>query len=399
MSDNTDWDFFISHASEDKEEVAKPLAEFLQGLGFKVWYDDFSLKLGDNLYQTISKGLSTSKKGIVILSNSFIAKNWPKQELDGLMAQEMATGETRIFPIRHNITNQELVIHFPMLANRKNISSSEGLEQVVREIIRAVEGSFPLPDLLPSPAHDILLPQNIIDAFKKIVEFKQREFDGEEITNLWQTLLIFGIRTRNGLDELVTSVKLLNILRKLCEEELLRPTGNTLEPFEVALFGSYLLKHGTSTLDIEYVRKMLRKTDEYRKKHPDANIPPSIMFKMPKITNGKTLADLISSSDAYRFNNDDPENDEEAQLLTDFLTDIDEADIGLSEPSLKVWTTRRLDDEVKALEDCGLYVYAVLRKGKLTTKIGVVENYKQLEISVLRRNLDSLIGLIEPDAN
>ncbi len=37
------WDLFISHASEDKEEVAQPLADmFIQG-GLKVWYDKYTL--------------------------------------------------------------------------------------------------------------------------------------------------------------------------------------------------------------------------------------------------------------------------------------------------------------------------------------------------------------------
>ena len=36
------WDVFISHASEDKEEVARPLATLLQDKGLRVW---FSLRL------------------------------------------------------------------------------------------------------------------------------------------------------------------------------------------------------------------------------------------------------------------------------------------------------------------------------------------------------------------
>jgi hypothetical protein len=43
------WDYFISHASEDKAAIAEPLAKYLAAEKFKVWYDDFSLKLGDSL--------------------------------------------------------------------------------------------------------------------------------------------------------------------------------------------------------------------------------------------------------------------------------------------------------------------------------------------------------------
>lgn len=41
---NKEYDVFISHASEDKEEVARPLAEVLRRNGLSVWYDEFELK-------------------------------------------------------------------------------------------------------------------------------------------------------------------------------------------------------------------------------------------------------------------------------------------------------------------------------------------------------------------
>lgn len=40
---------FISHASEDKIDVVRPLAEALRGHGLDVWYDEFELKIGDSL--------------------------------------------------------------------------------------------------------------------------------------------------------------------------------------------------------------------------------------------------------------------------------------------------------------------------------------------------------------
>jgi hypothetical protein len=50
---------FISHASEDKEDFVRPLAETLQQLGVKVWYDEFTLKVGDSLRRKIDSGLET----------------------------------------------------------------------------------------------------------------------------------------------------------------------------------------------------------------------------------------------------------------------------------------------------------------------------------------------------
>ena len=65
------YDAFISHASEDKQEFVRPLAETLTELGLKIWYDEFELKVGDSLRGSIDRGLVNSKYGIVVLSKNF----------------------------------------------------------------------------------------------------------------------------------------------------------------------------------------------------------------------------------------------------------------------------------------------------------------------------------------
>jgi len=87
------YDAFISHASEDKDDLARPLAEFLKKAGFSIWYDEFQLRVGDSLRRSIDKGLANSRFGIVVLSPNFFAKNWPQYELDGLVAKEIAVGK------------------------------------------------------------------------------------------------------------------------------------------------------------------------------------------------------------------------------------------------------------------------------------------------------------------
>src|SRR5258708_647859 len=59
------YDAFISHASEDKRQVVAPLAKALTKLGFRIWYDEFELRVGDSLRQSIDKGLINSRFGIV----------------------------------------------------------------------------------------------------------------------------------------------------------------------------------------------------------------------------------------------------------------------------------------------------------------------------------------------
>lgn len=132
------WDIFISHASEDKDVVVRPLAERLRSLGLKVWYDEFTLLLGDSLRQSIDHGLANSRFGVVILSSSFLAKNWPRKELDGLFSRE-TEGEKIILPVWHNIDKAELARYSPMMADRIAVSTSKGLDAVVKEIMKVVD--------------------------------------------------------------------------------------------------------------------------------------------------------------------------------------------------------------------------------------------------------------------
>ena len=64
-------DVFLSHASEDKDDVARPLAIALQGHGLRVWYDEFELNIGDNLVTKLNAGIRNSRFGILVLSKTF----------------------------------------------------------------------------------------------------------------------------------------------------------------------------------------------------------------------------------------------------------------------------------------------------------------------------------------
>src|SRR5207253_6486335 len=111
------WDVFISHASEDKTEVAVPLADALRRGGVKVWLDRQELRIGDSLREKIDEGLSESRFGIVILSPHFFQKGWPKRELNGLMALEEG-GQKVILPVWHTMTKDQVAQYSPILADK-----------------------------------------------------------------------------------------------------------------------------------------------------------------------------------------------------------------------------------------------------------------------------------------
>lgn len=116
-TNTTPHDVFISHASEDKEDFVRPLATALVSKGLVVWYDEFTLRIGDSLRQKIDRGLANSRVGLVVLSPSFIAKGWTNYELDGIVTRTVS-GEQILLPIWHNITKQQVIDFSPSLADK-----------------------------------------------------------------------------------------------------------------------------------------------------------------------------------------------------------------------------------------------------------------------------------------
>lgn len=131
-----EYDLFISHASEDKPFV-RPLAAALRNKGLVVWYDEFSLRLGDSLRESIDHGLANSRHGVVVLSHDFFAKRWTRRELNA-MFQRVGTGNREILPIWHRIDADDVARYAPMLADIKAIGSDQGVALVVDEILRAI---------------------------------------------------------------------------------------------------------------------------------------------------------------------------------------------------------------------------------------------------------------------
>ncbi len=191
MAGRVKWDVFISHASEDKEAFVKPIAQLLSDLGVKVWYDEFTLKLGDSLSRSIDKGLANSRYGVVVISRSFIKKSWPEYELRGLVTLAMAGKRKRIIPIWHDITRKEVISFSPPLADVVAADTSKhsmvGIGEAIIEVVRpdifgnlmrlvayqeminkAERKLIPLSSLVSGPIRHATLPADLLIRIQNI---------------------------------------------------------------------------------------------------------------------------------------------------------------------------------------------------------------------------------------
>ncbi len=109
---------FISHDSRDKELIAKPLANGLSSRLCSVWYDEYSLKIGDSLRESIEKGIKEVKKCVIIITKNFLSNpGWGKKEFNSIFTREMIFDERIVLPIWYDVTKEDVYEYSPSLAD------------------------------------------------------------------------------------------------------------------------------------------------------------------------------------------------------------------------------------------------------------------------------------------
>ena len=135
--DEFEWDAFICHATEDKDTFVRDLANGLTNKVIHVWYDDFTLKVGDSLRKAIEKGISKSKYGIVILSPNFFQKDWPQRELNALLQRD-SRNQRVILPIWLDIDYAGIAEHSLLLADIIATKAEYGMDKVIDDLMQSL---------------------------------------------------------------------------------------------------------------------------------------------------------------------------------------------------------------------------------------------------------------------
>ena len=179
------YDVFISHASEDKDAIVRPLATVLEKLSVRVWYDEFSLKLGDSLTASIDLGLKESKYGLVILSKAFLCKKWPEYEYRSLMTREI-DGERVILPLWYDVTKEDVKDFSLYLADIKALPvSREQFKFLIPAILRVVR-----PDIWREMRMQGILRKAVAEATPAVAEISGIVRAPERQSNLTKQQLI-----------------------------------------------------------------------------------------------------------------------------------------------------------------------------------------------------------------
>lgn len=131
------YDVFVSHAWEDKEDFVEEFIQELRDLEIRVWYDKSRIKWGDSMRAKIDEGLKKSRFGVAVLSPNYIAegKYWTKAELDGLFQMESVNGKT-LLPIWHKLTKKEVMNYSPIIASKLAMNTASMTAKEIAEKLK-----------------------------------------------------------------------------------------------------------------------------------------------------------------------------------------------------------------------------------------------------------------------
>ena len=152
--------YIICHRRQ--KTFVKELAQKLSSAGAKVWYDEFSLQVGDSLSKMLDQGLVNSQFGVIIVSPFFINKGWTDYELRSFINREIGYKKV-ILPIWHNITKEEVQKFSPFLADKFALNTTTtSLDEITLKILEVVR-----PDIFENLQRHLLYEKLIREGEKK----------------------------------------------------------------------------------------------------------------------------------------------------------------------------------------------------------------------------------------
>lgn len=99
---------FICFAAEDRYRIAEPIVYHLKNYGVNIWYDRYSLIMGDNrIEKNLIDGASKCKYAITIISEFTATSPCTMEELS-IIKKRHEMGEVSIFPVLYEISPDNL---------------------------------------------------------------------------------------------------------------------------------------------------------------------------------------------------------------------------------------------------------------------------------------------------
>jgi hypothetical protein len=98
MSTAFQYDVFLSHNSKDKLRV-RALAGRLRSAGLRVWFDEWVIKPGDDIYLAIERGLEAARVQVLCLSPEALGSECVALERSTVLFRDPTNAGRRFVPL------------------------------------------------------------------------------------------------------------------------------------------------------------------------------------------------------------------------------------------------------------------------------------------------------------
>lgn len=92
------YDVFLSHNSRDKPQVRR-LAERLRNAGLRVWFDEWAIKPGDDIFLAIEHGLGAARVKVHCLSPAALGLKWVTLERNSVLFRDPSNAGGSFVPL------------------------------------------------------------------------------------------------------------------------------------------------------------------------------------------------------------------------------------------------------------------------------------------------------------
>lgn len=146
-----DFELFISHATEDKPEVARPIFKACERAGLKAFLDEEHIGWGESFTKKINLALGASRTVLAIVSSNSVAKDWPVTEVNAALALEVE-GQKRVLVV---LVGKPDLSKLPLIKTKNYMIWDGDADKVARSLVALIR---------PPPAIEVQSPRASVPA-------------------------------------------------------------------------------------------------------------------------------------------------------------------------------------------------------------------------------------------
>lgn len=156
---------FLSYSTKNSS-FADRLANDLKNLNANIFYDKWSIKVGDSIVDKISEALSSHDILLVLLSTESVKSDWVKKEINTSLMGQLSSREIKILPVL--IEKCEVPT---LLKEIKYADFSANYRSGFEEIVLSLEDNFELAkfeELVKAACNEISVEEEIKEIAKHL---------------------------------------------------------------------------------------------------------------------------------------------------------------------------------------------------------------------------------------